>query len=271
MEDEPDARHVRQPAEEGRADAAQAKHQAEEDAGYHTYLVRHEVGGIDHDGGKGRGNHQTGDDSHHQRARQTQVGHGQGEGGCAQDGEEDDVLAPVAVAQEATHQRADGKGGQVGEEAILGLLHAEAELLDEVEGEVTGHAGVEEVFGEYHQHQYAQGDTHHASGQRRGSHPARTARHPRPAQHQTVPIAYARQEERSQQGGQGKPGHGVLAERNDDQCRQQGADGTAAVAAHLENGLCQALAAARSQLRHPRRFGMEDGRAATYQRHGEQD
>ena len=250
MEDELNARHVGQPAEESRTYAAQAEHQAEEDAGNHADFVWHQVGGIDHDGREGRGYHQAGDDGHRQGAKQTEVGHGQGERCRAQDGKEDDVLTPVAVAQEAAHQRAYGKGGQVGKEAILGLLHGEPELLDEVESEVTGHAGIKEVFGENHQHQDAQGKTDDSPWQRRCHRATLPPRRLHLAQHQAVPIAYARQEEGSQQGGQRKPPHGVLPIRNDNQRRQQWPYGTAPIAAHLEDGLCQTLAPARGHLRH---------------------
>ena len=270
VENELDARHVRQPAKESRTDAAQAEHQAEEDAGYHADFVRHQVRSIHHDGGESGGYHQPGDDGHRQRAGQIQVGHGQREGRRAQDGEEDDVLAPVAVAQEAADQGAYGEGGQVGEKAILGLLHRQPEFLYQIEGEVAGHTGVEEVFGENHQHQDAQGNAHHPPGQGRNRHAAFPARRFHLAQHQAIPIPHPRQEEGSQQSRQREPPHGVLPERYDYQRRQQRTYRTAAVAAHLEDGLRQALAPARSHLRHPRSFRMKHRRAATYQGHREE-
>ena len=88
--------------------------------------------------------------------------------------------------------------------------------------------------------------------------------------HQAIPITHPRQEERSQQSRQRKPPHGVLPERYDYQCRQQRSYRIASIAAHLEDGLRQALTSARSQLRHPRSFRMKHRRAATYQCHREE-
>ena len=65
-----------------------------------------------------------------------------------------------------------------------------------------------------------------------------------------VPSAKPDHDDSRQQRRQGKPGYGVLAERQDDEGRKQRAYRRAAVAAHLEDGLRQALLAARGQLRH---------------------
>ena len=50
LEDELDAGLVGEPSEEGGAQAAQAEHQSEEDAGNQSHLVGHQVGGINYDG-----------------------------------------------------------------------------------------------------------------------------------------------------------------------------------------------------------------------------
>ena len=72
------------------------------------------------------------------------------EGSRAEDGEKYDIFPPVAVAEEAAQQRADGQRGKEGEQAELRFLYRDAEFLDEEEREVTGHARDEEVFRENH-------------------------------------------------------------------------------------------------------------------------
>ena len=270
VENEFNARPIGKPAEERGADAAQPEHQAEEHPGNHAHLVRHQVGGIHHDGGESRSDDQSRNDRRHDGPPQAEVRHRQRERRRTQDGEQDDILPPVAVAQETAQQRARRKSRQVGEQAILRHLHRHAELLHQVEREVTRHAGIEKVFRENHQHQDAQSQAHRPAGQAaRGE---RLAEVPvlNLGQHQAVPIAHTRQQHRRQQGRQRKPPHRMLPVGDDHQRRQQGSERTPPVAPDLENGLRQALFPARSQLRHPRRLRVEDRRAAPYQRHRHQ-
>ena len=269
-EDELHAGLVGQPAEEGGAYAAQTEHEAEEDAGDEPHLVGIEVGGVDHDGREGGGDDQSRDDGHEHGERQVEIGHEHGEGGRAQYGEEDDVLAAIPVAQEAPEERARREGRQVGEEAELRLPHGDVEALDEEEGEVARHAGVEEVLGEDERHQHRHGPACPAG--RRTDDGGRGPRRARPErEHGGIPGAHPHQDERGQQGRRREPAHGPLPVGQDDGRRQQRSHGAAPVAAHLEDGLRQALPAARGHLRHPRGLGVEDRRAAPDERDGEQD
>lgn len=65
---------VGQPAEEGRAEAAEAEHQPEKDPGDHPDLAGHQVGGVDQDGGECRGDDESDDDGEHDRAGQVRIG-----------------------------------------------------------------------------------------------------------------------------------------------------------------------------------------------------
>lgn len=47
---------IGEPTEEGRAKSPQSKHQSEKYARYQSHLVRHQVGGINHDRRERRGN-----------------------------------------------------------------------------------------------------------------------------------------------------------------------------------------------------------------------
>ena len=79
-EDEFDAGLVGQPAEKGRAEAAEAEHQPEKDPGDHSDLAGHQVGGVDQDGGECRGDDESDDDGERDRAGQVRIGQQQGEG-----------------------------------------------------------------------------------------------------------------------------------------------------------------------------------------------
>ncbi len=63
----------------------------------------------------------------------------------------------------------------------------------------------------------------------------------------------------------------MLPEGQDDEGCQQGAYRRTAVAAHLKDGLCQALLAARGQLGYPRGRGVEDGRAQSDHAHRQEN
>ena len=151
--DEFDAGLVGQPAEEGRAEAAEAEHQPEKDPGDHPDLAGHQVGGVDQDGGECRGDDESDDDGEHDRAGQVRIGQQQGEGRSPEDGAPDHVFTPETVAQRPAGDRADSRCPEECEEAVLRPLHRDFEFIHQEECEVVGHAGDVKVFREY---QYAQ-------------------------------------------------------------------------------------------------------------------
>ena len=112
----------------------------------------------------------------------------------------------------------------------------------------------------------------HRPGRQTASHcPAHAPQPVALRQHQAIPAPHPHKDGRSKQRRKRKPTHCVLPVRDDDKRSQQRPNGTAPVAAHLEDGLRQALPAARRHLRHPRSLGVEYRRAATYHRHRQQD
>lgn len=117
--DEFDAGLVGQPAEEGRAEAAEAEHQPEKDPGDHPDLAGHQVGGVDQDGGECRGDDESDDDGEHDRAGQVRIGQQQGEGRSPEDGAPDHVFTPETVAQRPAGDRADSRCPEECEEAVL--------------------------------------------------------------------------------------------------------------------------------------------------------
>jgi len=262
---------VRSASQPKKADAAQPEHQSEKDARDHSDLVRLELGGIDQDGGEGRGDDQAAGHGRRHGPAQTEVGEREGEGRRAEDGEEDDVLPSVAVAEESAEQRPRGEGREEGEEAELRLPDGDAELFDQEEGEVAGHARREEVLREEHRHEDRQRPACLPGGESAARFPQGLPEMPRAVEHQAVPGAHADQYERGGEGRRREPSHRVLSVGEDDQRRQQRSDGASAVASHLEDGLRQALPPARGHLRHARGFGMEDRRAAADQGHRQQD
>ena len=84
-----------------------------------------------------------------------------------------------------------------------------------------------------------------------------------------VPDAHARQDHDADHRGQREPGGVHLAVRDHHQRHQQRADRLAGIAADLEQGLGEAVAAARGEPRHARGLGMED-RAADADQGGRQ-
>ena len=261
---------VGEPSEERRTDAAQTEHKAEEDAGDESYFVGHEVGGVDHYRGERRGDDESGEEGEHDGPRQTDVGHGEGERSRAKDGEPYHVLASKTVAEHAAGERADGEGGEEHEEAYLRSLHRDAELVDEVEREVARDAGCVEVFREDEQDEYEQCAVLCASGDVRVQH-FRLARMLHGIlQAGFIPRSEAHHDECCEQGGYGEPRYGVLSEGQDDERCEQRTECRTAVAAHLEDRLCETFLAARRQLRHARRRRVEHGRAKAYDAHSQQ-
>ena len=163
--DEFDAGLVGQPAEEGRAEAAEAEHQPEKDPGDHPDLAGHQVGGVDQDGGECRGDDESDDDGERDRAGQVRIGQQQGEGRSPEDGAPDHVFTPETVAQRPAGDRADSRCPEECEEAVLRPLHRDPEFIHQEECEVVGHAGDVKVFREYQHAQDAQGEADFAFSQ----------------------------------------------------------------------------------------------------------
>ena len=154
----------------------------------------------------------------------------------------------------------------------MGVLYRHGEFLHQEEGEIIGHAGNVEVFGEDQHRQNEQGRADFPPGQAGGRRRriGRGAAGGR-AQPAFVPAADPDKDENGQQGGQCKPADRPLAEGDHDQGSQQGTRRASGVTAHLEDGLCQPFPSARRELGHTGRFGMEDRRTPTDQRYGEQN
>ena len=167
--------------------------------------------------------------------------------------------------------RANGKSRQVGKQAILRLLHREVELLHQIKGEITRHAGIEEIFRENHQHKDGKRPVDRPLRKRTNAHRPLTMGSPDLHQYQFIPISDARQQHGSQQRRQCKPPNSMLPVRYDNQRRQQRPNGAAAIPADLKNGLRQTFPPTRRQLCHPRSLRMEHRRTATNQRNGKQD
>ena len=214
-------------------------HQTEENTSNHPHLIGFQVCGIHHNRGEGGSDDQSRQDSHHERPAQVQIRHRQRERSRTEYGKENDILASIAIAQETAEQRANGKSRQVGKQAILRLLHREVELLHQIKGEITRHAGIEEIFRENHQHKDGKRPVDRPLRKRTNAHRPLTMGSPDLHQYQFIPISDARQQHGSQQRRQCKPPDSMLPVRYDNQRRQQRPDGAAAIPADLKNGLRQ--------------------------------
>lgn len=270
--DEFDAGLVGQPAEEGRAEAAEAEHQPEKDPGDHPDLAGHQVGGVDQDGGECRGDDESDDDGERDRAGQVRIGQQQGEGRSPEDGAPDHVFTPETVAQRPAGDRADSRCPEECEEAVLRPLHRDPEFIHQEECEVVGHAGDVKVFREYQHAQDAQGEADFAFSQvvcrgRCGCCGVVCG----DGEAKFIPVPDSREDEDGEDRGQSEPADRGLPEGNDDQRGQQRPHGAPGVAADLEYRLCQSFPASRSELRHPGGFGVEDRRAAADQPYRQQE
>src|ERR1700744_5064253 len=107
-----DAGAVGEAAEDGRADAAHAKGQAEEQAGDEADLTGDQFLGIDEDGGEGRGEDKAYKDREDGSPEEVGIGEEEGEGGDPEDRQPDDVFAAEAVPDGAADQCAGGDGEQ---------------------------------------------------------------------------------------------------------------------------------------------------------------
>ena len=65
-----------------------------------------------------------------------------------------------------------------------------------------------------------------------------------------IPSSQTHHNQCGEQCCKGEPGYGILAERQDDDSSQQGAEGGTSVASDLEYRLCQAFLSSRCQLRY---------------------
>ena len=192
------------------------------------------------------------------------------EGGDAQDGCPDDALAADAVADGTAEEGAERHREQEHEQVDLRRAHRYVKFLDQIEAVVARDAGDIEIFRE---------DQHHQDADRPRD-PARRhrARHGRPALGTAgaikmlafVPCAHLCQHGDGEHRGERKPRETRLSVRNDDPGGEQRTHRAARIAAHLENRLRQAVAAAGSQPRNSRGFRMKDRRARPDQRRGRQ-
>ena len=79
-----------------------------------------------------------------------------------------------------------------------------------------------------------------------------------------IPDSQSYHDDGGKQGCKGKPGNGMLSERQDDDGCQQWSYCRTAIATHLEDGLCQTLLTSRCHLCHSRSRGMKHRRTQTY-------
>src|SRR5579859_4891178 len=85
-----------------------------------------------------------------------------------------------------------------------------------------------------------------------------------------APAADTVENDNSGGGCDGKPGDTALAERKNDKCGEQRADGATGVASNLKEGLRKSVLAAGGNSRDARGLGMKDGRTRTDDRRGNQ-
>ncbi len=248
--DEGKAGVVRQDAQQGRAEAAHAEGEAEEEPGDEADPAGHQLLGVDQDRREGRGEHQSDDDAEGRGPAQADVGQEQGEGQDPQDGGPDDPLAADAVADGPAQDGARGHGPQEQEEPHLGAADREAEAVHEEEHVEVRQAGHVEVFGEDQRPQDAHGGDEAAPGQP-GMERCGMGGGLRGCEVPPVPGTHVGEQGHGEQGGQGEPGDAALAPGHDDEGREQGPHRRACVAAHLEHGLREAMPAAGGHAGHP--------------------
>ena len=250
LKNELDAGLVGEPSEEGGTQASQSKHQSEEDAGYQSHLVGHQVGGIDHDGGECRGDDETGEEGADDSPCEAYERHGDGEGSGSQDGEPYHILSAELIAQHASCHCSDGEGGEEDKQAELGSLHGNTKLVYQEEREVAGDARRIEVLREDQQDENHQCPILGSLGDVVVEERLLLRMVDHVGESRLIPSPQSNHENGSQQCRQGKPRDGVLTERQDDEGSQQWTYSRTAIAAHLEDGLRQTLLATRCQLRY---------------------
>ncbi|MNV24965.1 hypothetical protein D3C71_1160450 [compost metagenome] len=148
----------------------------------------------------------------------------------------------------------------------LRALHADAELLHQIERIEAAQAGDVEVLAE-DQHQQDRNHPGHGTWRqqrfavRRGDLGLGGADH----QMLLIPTAHIHQQADAQQRCATEPRNAALPVRRDDGRRQQRTERRAGIATQLEHRLRHAVATARCEARDTRGFRMEDGRADTHQ------
>ncbi|KAG0732304.1 hypothetical protein G6F23_014451 [Rhizopus arrhizus] len=103
--------------------------------------MRHHLLRVDHDRRERRGQHEADQHCQHRRPEQIRMRQHQRERRHTQDRRPDDRLATDAVTQRAAEETTGGRGHQEREQVQLRLCHRNAEVVDQVEGEVAADAG----------------------------------------------------------------------------------------------------------------------------------
>ncbi|MNC42958.1 hypothetical protein D3C75_917940 [compost metagenome] len=183
------------------------------------------------------------------------MGQGKGERRHTKERDPDHRLAPDTVTHRASGEGAQGHGREEHEQVQLAVLHAQAEMLDQVEGEVVGERGDVDELGEHqhgdNRHRTPHGTTRQAGGLLAGEglEPGLAVAH--------GPAGHPQQHEYCQRSCQHEPGDGRLAVGYDDGSGQQRAEGRAGVATDLEGRLRGAEAPTGGHPGHSRGFGVE--------------
>ena len=158
VEDELDALAVGKCTENGGADATQAEGEPEEEAGHGADFAGDELLGVNENGGEGRGEDEADDRAQDGAPEEVCVREGEGERRDAEDRDPDDSFASDAVPNGAAEKGAGGNGGQEDKEMQLGVLHGEAEFLDEQKRVVAAHARQIEILRENEHDEDAEGE-----------------------------------------------------------------------------------------------------------------
>src|SRR5262249_29897611 len=135
--DKADARPVGELAEDGGADSADPKGEAEKEAGDHADAAGQQLLRIDDDGREGGGDDEADDDAEHHRRGKADIRKRQREGESAEDRAPDHVLAAETVADRSADYHSDCAREEENEEINLRRGHRHAELLDQEEGVVA--------------------------------------------------------------------------------------------------------------------------------------
>ncbi|EGE55424.1 hypothetical protein RHECNPAF_930071 [Rhizobium etli CNPAF512] len=256
--DEVDAVCIGKIAEQRRTEPPCPEREAEEDAGNQADAARYQLLGKDDDCRKSRSKDQADDDAEHARPEKIRVGKQQCEGNDAEDRKPDDETGTEAIADRSTEESADGDRAEEQEKHQLRLLHAEFELVDDIEGEVAGYARHVDVLRCRQQHEDQQRPDDPVLRQRQGSTDGSPAGVLAPMAH--VPVAHPAQHDHADHGDGGKPRDAVLPERQHDEGGKQRTDRLAGIAADLKKGLRKTVATTGGKTGDTRRFRMEDRR-----------
>src|SRR5471030_1702590 len=164
---EAEAGSIGERAQEGRADAAHAEREAEEETGDGSYSAGHQFLGIDQDRRKGRGQNQADYGAEDAGPKKVGIGQRQGEREHAEDGAPDDVLAADTVANGAADDGPGGNRAQEDEQMHLRALHGHVKLAHQIKRVERDQARQLEVLRKDQRAQNGQRPGHFSSGQRR--------------------------------------------------------------------------------------------------------